>query len=480
MTLVDHPLEVTLRLIADAAPAPWRPLAYLQATGSNPEYVRGLVELLRLEGLLVVGPGAGDGGPEVRLTDLGREVVESPALLDRLRQGRALRPDDPGAIIRESLRHPVRPVVMPVLLVLNFAVFAYCLYLARGDKALMQSYLMSMQMPQAVMTRVLEPAGAVSPADLIAGKWWRLLTACFVHAGLLHIAMNMYTLYAAGQFVEQAWGRWRFAVIYFVAGWGGSCLALAMKPVMLVGASGAICGVLGAEAVWVLTYGRYLPRELARRGRSQLVVTLVLLVIISVLPGVSGWGHLGGAVAGAAAALALHWQRFGPRPLRWLGVPLLALIPLASYAYLARQRGLADHWRQAETSHFRNEVQPGLTKAIDEAADRYRDQVRDVLEEKPGQREPGAVAAANRALDEVAAKLEEVRRRAEALGALRDADDERRRELLIEYARTRLAIVEAARAKLAAGAAWTEEQEKDFQARWEANERVKDQWKQAK
>src|SRR5688500_7293356 len=123
MTVAEHPLEFLLRQVGDAAPGPWRPLAYVQQSGSNPEYVRGLVELLRLEGLIEVGPGSAGAGPEVRLTAFGEEVLRDPEALARLRAGEALRPGDPGAVVRESLRRPTRPVVTPVLIVLNVVVF---------------------------------------------------------------------------------------------------------------------------------------------------------------------------------------------------------------------------------------------------------------------------------------------------------------------------------------------------------------------
>src|SRR6185437_4096227 len=120
----------------------------------------------------------------------------------------------------------------------------------------------------------------------------------------------------------------RYLVIYLAGLLGGSCLGIAYSPdvPVLVGASGAVCGLLGAEAVWFLFNGKYLPRYLLRQARFSLITTFLLLVFISSFRNVSGWGHFGGAAAGALAALLFHLQRFGPPVWRWLA--LLGFVPL--------------------------------------------------------------------------------------------------------------------------------------------------------
>src|SRR5207247_3144872 len=93
-----------------------------------------------------------------------------------------------------------------------------------------------------VMLRI----GAQSPSTLEQGEWWRLLTCCFVHFGLLHLGMNMYFLYALGGMVESMWGHGRFLVLYPLAGFAGRC-ALAIRS-SGAGASGALWGVMVAAA----------------------------------------------------------------------------------------------------------------------------------------------------------------------------------------------------------------------------------------
>ena len=140
-----------------------------------------------------------------------------------------------------------------------------------------------------------------------AGQVYRLVTAGFMHAGLLHLAMNMYALWILGRVTEHLAGRWRFAVIYVVALLAGGLGAILLSPnEPTVGASGAIFGLMGA--IFVAQRAQGIPF-----GRSPLLPVLILnLVFTFGVPGISIGGHIGGLVGGAAAGwLVLD---FGPRP----------------------------------------------------------------------------------------------------------------------------------------------------------------------
>jgi membrane associated rhomboid family serine protease len=135
------------------------------------------------------------------------------------------------------------------------------------------------------------------------GDWWRLITAAFLHGGLLHIAMNMLVLWFIGAPVEEAIGRWRFLVLYFVSGLAGSAGALLFNPTeVTVGASGAIFGIAGAALVFE-RQGNYVL------GGSALSFILINLVLSFAIPNVSIGGHIGGLVGGALCGLVL--TRFG-------------------------------------------------------------------------------------------------------------------------------------------------------------------------
>ena len=135
--------------------------------------------------------------------------------------------------------------------------------------------------------------GALFGPLVADGEWWRIITAGFLHAGLLHIAFNMYFLYFLGTLLEPAIGKLRFGIIYFVSMIGGSFGALLLSPdAVTVGASGAVFGSMGA-AILALRARGIDPMQ------SGLGITLLLnLGITFVIPGISIGGHLGGLFAG--------------------------------------------------------------------------------------------------------------------------------------------------------------------------------------
>jgi membrane associated rhomboid family serine protease len=131
------------------------------------------------------------------------------------------------------------------------------------------------------------------------GEWWRLITATFLHASLIHLAFNMLFLWWIGAPVEEAIGRARFLLLYLVSGLAGSAGALVFSPnAITVGASGCLFGILGAALVFERQRNYVL-------GGGALTIILLNLAITFVIPGISIGGHLGGLVGGALGALAL-------------------------------------------------------------------------------------------------------------------------------------------------------------------------------
>lgn len=148
--------------------------------------------------------------------------------------------------------------------------------------------------------------GAKENSLIDQGDYWRLITATFLHANLIHIFFNGYALFVLGPESERLYGTWRFLALYFLAGLGGSVASYLFSPAPSVGASGAIFGLIGGLAVFF-----YLSRQaLGEFARSQ-VQTMVAIAMINLIigfasPGViDNWGHLGGLVAGVVAGIAL-------------------------------------------------------------------------------------------------------------------------------------------------------------------------------
>ncbi len=155
---------------------------------------------------------------------------------------------------------------------------------------------------------VLFNLGGNAAFEVQHGEWWRLLSATFLHAGVLHLAINMVGLYATGIAVERIYGPAAYLLIYLGAGLLGSALSLsfAAQHAIGVGASGAVFGVAGA---WLVAIGRYrglMPQTLSKRLLTQLgLFVLYSLVQGLTKPGVDNAAHIGGLVGGCVLAMIL-------------------------------------------------------------------------------------------------------------------------------------------------------------------------------
>lgn len=149
--------------------------------------------------------------------------------------------------------------------------------------------------------------GAKENAAIAAGQYWRLLTPVFIHAGLAHLFVNMYSLYVIGPTGEEMFGHVRFLSFYLLAGFAGAIFSLAFNVSPSVGASGAIFGALGMlGAFWYVhrtTFGSVGNLQL-----RQIAMVAALNLLIGLSPGIDFWAHLGGFVTGIALGLF-----FGPR-----------------------------------------------------------------------------------------------------------------------------------------------------------------------
>lgn len=133
------------------------------------------------------------------------------------------------------------------------------------------------------------------------GEWYRLLTAGFIHAGLIHLAMNMWMLYVLGRITEEQLGRSRLGLIYFASLFAGSFGALLHAPnSVTVGASGAIFGLMGG----IMAVAK--ARGVALRHTGLLGVVVINLVITFGLSNyISVGAHVGGLIGGAIAGLVV-------------------------------------------------------------------------------------------------------------------------------------------------------------------------------
>jgi rhomboid protease GluP len=220
-------------------------------------------------------------------TDLSPSAV---AILDRLEQ--EILTDNTG---RLAGRRP-RPWITWSLIAVNFAVFV--VEIAAGGSTNDQT---------------LERLGGLYPDLLARHQYWRLLTANFLHYGWEHILFNMLALLILGPFVEQSLGVVGFLALYFASGIGamGGVLLLQhlhlIQTDALVGASGAIMGLVGATGAILLRLWR---RHRAVDIRQQLlrIIWIVILQVVfdALTPMVSSSAHLVGL--GWGFVLGLVWS----------------------------------------------------------------------------------------------------------------------------------------------------------------------------
>jgi membrane associated rhomboid family serine protease len=156
--------------------------------------------------------------------------------------------------------------------------------------------------------RVLSEGALIPAAVLQNGQWWRIVTGAFLHAGLLHIGVNMMSLWFLGRFIELALGSWRMLLVYMVAlvASGLGVVFFSNPLVATVGASGAIFGLFGA----LFAIGFKLGKPGMELVRANVGILVLNLIITFTVPQISWQAHLAGLLAGFVLTYAIY---FPPR-----------------------------------------------------------------------------------------------------------------------------------------------------------------------
>ena len=169
------------------------------------------------------------------------------------------------------------------------------------------------------VTNAIQYAGVYSTKQFF--EPWRMLTSVFAHASILHIALNMYTFWIFGTLLEPLLGRVRFLLLFLLSGLAGSVgvLLLADPRTPVIGASGAIFGLLGAFLV--------IQRRMGGNA-TQLLILVGINLVIGFIPGfnVAWQAHVGGLIAGALIGLIYIETRSPAR--RNLEIGLMTLLTL--------------------------------------------------------------------------------------------------------------------------------------------------------
>ena len=149
------------------------------------------------------------------------------------------------------------------------------------------------------MQTLVDFGAKYAPFIFYRGEWWRLITAAFLHGGLLHILMNSWVLFDLGPQVNQAFGTPRFLSIYFVSSVTGFLASLYWSPAVSIGASAGLCGLIGA----MIAFGTRERSAFGSALRRQYVQWMIYLLIFGlVIPNVDNSAHLGGLAGGFVVA----------------------------------------------------------------------------------------------------------------------------------------------------------------------------------
>lgn len=247
----------------------------------------------------------------------------------------------------EKLEFPyTRPLATQLLLVINIGIFLLI-------------YLYQQYSPNWATNPILNFGVLDYDRIVYNGEWYRLFTCMFLHLDFAHILFNGYALWVLGRDMESFYGRTRFLIIYFLGGLAGSLASWIIGRGASAGASGAIFGLVGAEAVFLYFHRAVLGQAATMRIR-QIGVYIALTLGLGYLSAfgtglrIDNWGHIGGLIGGLIVSVAIAPQ-FGigedanskpivvdqrPFRARWPFAVFLALVELGIgvVAYLTLPR----------------------------------------------------------------------------------------------------------------------------------------------
>lgn len=189
---------------------------------------------------------------------------------------------------REKYMRNNKPIITYILIFINIIMFVLMYMLGNGSEN----------------TNTLIDFGANYILLTKAGEYYRLITSGFLHIGIIHLLLNMYSLYIVGSQVEYFYGKVKYIIIYLFSLIMGSLFTVALSSVNTVsaGASGAIFGLLGSILYFGIKYRGYIGNSLV----NQIVPVVVLNLIIGfTTPGIGNAAHIGGLIGGYLISMAV-------------------------------------------------------------------------------------------------------------------------------------------------------------------------------
>jgi membrane associated rhomboid family serine protease len=475
--------EALLRLCAAAAPNPWYPREYAKSAGVARDSLDAPLNDLRVSGLIKLTDWTKENGQGYLLTESGEQVLRNPVYLAQVRSGLqpppatptsetadAPKPDVPtpyerGEAARSALYEPQPPRVMPVLLLINLIAFGFSLYVAIRANVPLGDFLSARGSPA---VSAVHEAGGLSPIDLLRGEWWRLITCAFLHFGIIHLIVNMYSLWVLGQY-ESLWSAPRFLIIYLMSAFGGSCAAMLWNPsegLVLAGASGAIWGLMTSLVAWFWINHSHIKSEQLANRVPNFAVLFVINVGISFLPGISASAHFGGGIVGFVVGSLLLVQRYAVPPRRTVATVLISLMPFICFAAVAEVMEKDPRWQRIKADEqarrdfealerFKKDIVPSVN-AADAGTESIRSNASILLNKLPDRRGDEAVDAMRK---EIADTLKAIKKASDQIGD-KPAEEEKlkqARTAALDYLAAAKAYLEDVEGLLKNKAKWTTE-----------------------
>lgn len=165
---------------------------------------------------------------------------------------------------------------------LGITIFVYILQLA-------SQFLLQFDIPVGLLAK--------SNELIREGQLWRLFTPALVHGRIAHIGFNMYALLAFGTGLEQHFGHRRFLVLYLLGAFAGNVMSFRFTDADSVGASTAIFGLIGAEAVFLIQNRRLFAHRF-RSAIGNILFIIFVNLFLGLAPNIDNWGHVGGLIGG--------------------------------------------------------------------------------------------------------------------------------------------------------------------------------------
>ena len=186
----------------------------------------------------------------------------------------------------EKIFTPKKPIITCILIAINILIFVLGVFLNIHEDLIMAF-------------------GDYAPL-IKEGEYYRMITSMFLHVDIIHLGVNMYSLYILGKQAESFFGKAKFLIIYLLSGIGASLLScLLTNGAVSVGASGAIFGILGALLYFGYNFRVYLGSSMVK---DIIPIIAINLFIGAVTPMIDNWAHVGGLITGILTAMAFGFK----------------------------------------------------------------------------------------------------------------------------------------------------------------------------